>query len=81
MRNSHRRDLQPLPAFIRPDREPGTLFLRRDGKVIPIDERTVFHWNLDPYRVDSPGQGMRLADGTSYLLPYYMGLYEGFLRD
>lgn len=81
MRNSHRRDLEPLPAYIRPDSEPGTLFLRHDGKVIPVDERTVFHWNLDPYRVDSPGQGLRLADGTSFLLPYYMGLYEGFLRD
>ncbi len=81
MSNSHRRDLMPLPAYIRPDRESGTLFLRRDGKVIPIDERTVFHWNLDPYRVDSTGQGMRLADGTSFLLPYYLGLYEGFLQD
>jgi hypothetical protein len=81
MLNSHRRDLQPLPAYVRPDREPGTLFLRRDGKVIPIDERTVFHWNLDPYRVDSGGTGMRLADGTSFLLPYYMGLYEKFIQD
>ncbi|MCW5966017.1 MAG: hypothetical protein KIT83_18410 [Bryobacterales bacterium] len=81
MRNSHRRDLKPLPAYIRPDRDPGTLFLRHDGKVIPVDERNVFHWNLDPYRVDSAGQGRRLADGTSFLLPYYMGLYEGVLQD
>jgi hypothetical protein len=81
LKNSHRADLVPLPAYIRPDSEPGTLFLRRNGKVLPVDERTVFHWNVDPYRADYGGNGKRVADGTSFLLPYYMGLYEGFLKD
>lgn len=81
LRNSHRADLVPLPAYIRPDARPGTLFLRKSGKVLPVDERTVFHWNVDPYRVDTGGSGKRVADGSSFLLPYYMGLFEGFLKD
>jgi hypothetical protein len=36
---------------------------------------------VDPYRADYGGNGKRVADGTSFLLPYYMGLYEGFLKD
>jgi hypothetical protein len=70
-----------LPGYIRPDATPGTLFLRKNGKVLPVDERTVFHWNVDPYRVDTGGNGKRVADGTSFLLPYYMGLFEGFLKE
>ncbi len=52
---------------------------RRNGKVLPIDERMVEHWNHDPWRLDSGGNGTALADGASFLLPYYMGLYHGIL--
>ena len=72
LRNSHRRDLQVL----RDDETRGT---RRDGKVLPIDERFVEHWNHDPWQLDYEGEGRRMADGASFLLPYYMGLYYGFL--
>ena len=47
-----------------------------DGKVLPVDERMVYHWNVDPYVLDHTGRGTRLADGTSFLLPYYMALYH-----
>jgi hypothetical protein len=49
--------------------------------VLPIDERYVNHWNHDPWRLDQGGNGQELASGASYLLPYYMGLYYGFLRE
>jgi hypothetical protein len=73
--NSHRLDVQPLPAHIRPD-PARPVGLGLDGKVLPVDERTVIHWNVDPYQLDYPGTGLRLADGTSFLLPYYMALYH-----
>ena len=52
-------------------------FLR--GRVLPIDEQYVNHWNHDPWRLDQGGAGQRLSDGASFLLPYYMGLYHGFI--
>ena len=74
LRNSHRKDL--LITSGAPGR--GT---RRDGKVLPIDERFVDKWNHDPWRLDYPGDGRTLADGASFLLPYYLGLYHGFLDE
>ena len=74
LRNSHRKDLVLLPGT--PGR--GT---RRDGKVLPIDERFVDKWNHDPWRLDFAGDGRTLADGGSFLLPYYLGLYHGFLAE
>lgn len=73
--NSHRLDVQPLPRHVRPD-PARSVGLRLDGKVLPVDERTVIHWNHDPYQLDYPGTGLRLADGTSFLLPYYMALHH-----
>jgi hypothetical protein len=53
---------------------------RNNGKVLPIDERFVEHWNHDPWQLDQGGEGRRLADGSSFLLPYYMGLFHGFVE-
>lgn len=53
---------------------------RRNGKVLPADERFFTHWNHDPYRADSGGDGRVLACGTPYLLGYYLGLYHGFVK-
>jgi hypothetical protein len=72
LRNSHRLDVELLEGESGRGR-------RRDGKVLPIDERFVGHWNHDPWRLDQGGEGRRLADGASFLLPYYLGLYEGFV--
>jgi hypothetical protein len=68
--NSHRQDLVPLGN--------GRGY-RRNGQVLPIDERHLEYWNADPFRLDYAGQGLRLADGAAFLLPYYLGLYHKFL--
>jgi len=47
--------------------------------VIPADECFFEHWNRDPWRLDSGGNGQTLGDGSVFLLPYYMGLYYGFI--
>ncbi|MBM3725735.1 MAG: hypothetical protein FJW40_09975 [Acidobacteria bacterium] len=77
-RNSHRRDIALLHAGARESGARGGL---RDGRAIPIDERFVEHWNHDPWRLDVNGAGTTLADGASFLLPYYMGLYHRYLED
>jgi hypothetical protein len=77
--NSHRTDIVPLPDYAR---EPGgKAGLRNNGKVLPIDERFVDQWNHDPWELDQGGDGLELADGASFLLPYYMGLYHKFIED
>ena len=75
--NSHRLDVVPLPEHARGGSGRGS---RRDGRVLPIDERFVDKWNHDPWRLDYGGDGRVLADGASFLLPYYMGLYHGFIE-
>lgn len=81
-RNSHRTDIVLLPNW-------SNLFDRRDvtgrghrtnGKVLPVEERHFEHWNTDPWRLDYGGDGRVLADGTVFLLPYYMGLYHEFVK-
>jgi len=71
--NSHRKDIVKFPGSNRGH--------RRDGRVVPIDERFVNHWNHDPWALDQGGAGRALASGAAFLLPYYMGLYHGFLKD
>jgi hypothetical protein len=73
-KNSHRTDVAPLanPWF----RNAGR---RVDGGVIPVDERHFEHWNHNPWRLDTGGSGQGLADGTVFLLPYYLGLHHGLI--
>ena len=52
-----------------------------NGKVIPVENRFFNHWNTDPWRLDYGGSGNGLGNGTVFLLPYYMGLYHGFIRE
>jgi len=81
--NSHRRDiraLSPQQAVDPDDREPPRRGLRKTGKALPVQERHFNHWNTDPYRLDYGGDGRTLASGTVFLLPYYMGLYHGFIE-
>lgn len=79
-RNSHRLDITQLEAHKREDGGKGAGH-RSTGKVIPYDEQFVQHWNHDPWRLDFNGQGRTLATGAVYLLPYYMGLYHGYIRE
>ncbi len=74
MENSGRKDVRFLPGG-------GRRGARLDGRVLPIDERHVNHWNHDPWQLDQGGNGQELASGAAFLLPYYMGRYHGFLKD
>ena len=76
--NSHRLDVVLLRAQEERRGARGHLL---DGRVLPIDERFVNHWNHDPWRLDHGGQGRYLADGASFLLPYYLGLYHGLIEE
>jgi len=53
---------------------------RVNGKVIPVDERHFNHWNHNPFALDTGGSGHGLGTGAVFLLPYYMGLYHGFIK-
>lgn len=80
--NSHRLDLRPLPLqqsrdLADPDRRPRGA--GSDGMVLPVEERHFNHWNIDPWELDYGGDGRTLASGTVFLLPYYMGLYHGYI--
>ncbi len=80
VKNSHRKDIIPLAPNVREGGARQTGY-RNNGKVLPIDERYVGHWNHDPWALDYRGAGRSLGDGAIYLLPYYMGVYHGFLRE
>ena len=77
-KNSHRTDIVPLGPHIPQFNGRGHL---RNGKVLPIDERYVNHWNHDPWRLDSNSTGRELADGASFLLPYWLGVYHGLIEE
>lgn len=75
--NHHRKDVVPLSEAA--EGEGGKRGYRYNGKVLPVDERVLNHWNHDPWELDQGGEGRELADGASFLLPYYMGLYHKFI--
>ncbi len=81
--NSHRLDLMPLRRQQVVDftaNNPARRASRVNGKVLPVENRHFNHWNTDPWHLDYGGDGRELASGTVYLLPYYMGLYHGFIE-
>ena len=87
-KNSHRIDIIPLPRVQRGDPvEPEAAVMRDaqgyrvNGKVVPVDERFFGHWNHNPFELDYGGNGKELADGAVFLMPYYMGLYHGFITE
>ena len=83
-RNSHRLDIIALPMVRSNDLDspdpPRTRGYRVNGKVLPVENRHFNHWNTDPWQLDYGGNGGELATGTVFLLPYYMGLYHGFIQ-
>jgi len=81
--NSHRLDLVPLGLQGSVDlyeARRGGRGHRVNGKVLPVENRHFGHWNTDAWRLDYGGSGRELASGTVFLLPYYMGLYHGFIQ-
>ncbi len=78
-KNSHRIDVIKFRrGQYRRGRNAGNL---PNGEVVPIDERELEHWNQDPWSLDGGGDGKTLTDGAGFLLPYYMGLYHGFIEE
>lgn len=83
--NSHRLDVVPLPwqqggkDLYEPIPE-GRGYLV-SGKTLPVENRFFNHWNTDPWNLDYGGNGRGLGSGTVFLLPYYMGLYHGFIEE
>ncbi|TWU08610.1 Two component regulator propeller [Symmachiella macrocystis] len=81
-RNSHRKDIVPLEGgwyemwWKKWGQKKGLL---RSGYTVPIDEHFLEFWNKDVWSLDEAGDGKTLCDGASFLLPYYMGLYHGFI--
>jgi len=72
VRNSHRPDLIWSQAADRSgQRETLTL--------LPPDERPVMKWNSNPFVVDGGSDGHGEDDGAAFLLPYWLGRYQGFL--
>lgn len=81
-RNSHRLDLirlgqQQAKDLYEPERSARGH--RVNGKVLPVENRHFGHWNTDPWDLDYHGNASELSAGTVFLLPYYMGLYHGYI--
>lgn len=81
LKNSHRLDVVPLPRqnskdLYVPAAGRGS---RVNGKVLPASNRQFTHWNTDPWQLDYGGNGGELGAGTVFLLPYYLGLMEGYI--
>ncbi|MFN0171122.1 MAG: hypothetical protein ACKV22_32295 [Bryobacteraceae bacterium] len=79
--NSHRKDLVRIRPLLAEDSERHGSGYRRNGKVIPADERFFSFWNHNPYSLNTGGIGTQLADGAVFLLPYYMGLYHRYIEE
>ena len=46
-----------------------------------MDERWVGRWSEDAWELDEGAKGTTLADGTPFLLAYYMGLYLKYIAE
>jgi hypothetical protein len=83
-KNSHRLDIVDLPPMRSSDLDERnrrrTRGHRMNGKVLPVENRHFNHWNTDPWHLDYGGNGSELGAGTVFLLPYYMGMYHGFIE-
>lgn len=78
MNNSHRLDVTLDPT---PRQRPAYGWSTVTGEALPIEERSHIRINSDHFDLDhSQGGGTCEYEGTFYLLPYYMGLYHGFLK-
>ena len=82
MKNSHRLDVARLGIAGSKDfydaKDQGRGH-RIDGKVLPVENRYFGHWNTDPWELDYDGDAGELGAGTVFLLPYYMGMYHGYV--
>lgn len=71
VRNSHRKDIELLPANFR-NQTTKTL--------LPLGEMPLYRHNGEIFRLDSQGNGTSLISaGDVWLLPYWMGRYLGVI--
>ena len=49
-------------------------------QVLPVENRHFNHWNTDPGDLHYGGERRELEAATIYLLPYYLGLYQGYIK-
>jgi hypothetical protein len=86
MDNTHRLDIQfdntPGSQETWVDRR-GQYGWHYDGRALPIDERGHVRIDRDAFDLrlhEGRGDGRHEQEGTFYLLPYYLGLYHGFIQ-
>lgn len=73
VKNSHRLDVNFQKELSRQGDRQLTVALAPD-------ERPIEKWNSNPYVPDGGGSGGGEDDGTTYLLPYWMGRAYGWVR-
>src|SRR5207249_2197023 len=71
--NSHRIDVQFLEKLDRHGH-------RQLAEVLAPEERAVEKWNSNPYIADGGDGGNSEEDGAYFLLPYWMGRYQGWVQ-
>ena len=72
VRNSQRQDIIWASGTDR--------FSQRESlNLLPPDERPVMRWNSNPFEIDGGEDGRGEDDGAAFLLPYWLGRYQGFL--
>lgn len=86
MDNTHRLDVRfdntPGAQETWLDRR-GTYGWHFDGRAVPIDERGHVRVDRDAFDLrlhEGDGDGRHEQEGTFFLLPYYLGLYHGFIE-
>jgi len=72
VQNSHRKDLELLPANFRN---------QTTKELLPLGEIPLYRHNGEIFRLDSQGDGASLISaGDVWLLPYWMGRYLGVIK-
>ncbi|MDX1935187.1 MAG: hypothetical protein SFU56_21530 [Capsulimonadales bacterium] len=72
VRNSHRHDVTQRISPMNRNRNEIT-------RVLPASERRVMKWNGNPFAPDQGGEGRTEEDGAAFLLPYWLGVYHGYI--
>jgi len=74
MRNSQRADIEIAPESRSANKE------LESTEVLPYKERRVHRWDGNPYELDGGSGGYGEEAGTTWLSPYWMGRYHGFIK-
>jgi len=77
VKNSHRLDVVQDPT---PRQNQAYGWSAVIGEALPIEERSQIRINSDSQSMDGGFGGDVEYEGTYFLLPYYFGLYHGFLK-